>query len=863
MAVAVNKVAQQFLNVQAGVAIPVAMQVFEASDIRVIYGITSQVAVQNVDYTISLANDLNTFTIVPTASLIAKIDALIIADPSEQNYITVRRELDLLTESTAALSRYTPFTSREHDRSAMRDQQLNDRLNRSLQLGERFVGGSPLLTLAELEPDRVLIVDPTGTQLIAGPNADEIENAQAYAERAEAAAALVSLQFESVAALLAWNLPLVVGKYISTQAEGYTYYVEATGSTNYHVTTAFGNRLRALPRASRWEPEMFAVNGSPGVTNMTAALQLALNTGRARINGVYRSMPLVVNTAVDVEFGGTITRHPSTATGSFIVFNADVLIDGRGKLDLNKENTTTGCHGIRVNAPALKVGIFNMTIRGAKAVSGWGDGITISTGQGASSDIRVAGCTCEDNDGAGISGADIRNGDLFNNRCLRNGGNGIFLNNFDQTFTQKIRWTRVRHNLCSFNVRSGIGVGNFIEDNNISSGVRLYGFNNMEATDIVIEGNTCESNGVYGIAVAAINVSVLGNTVRRNGTEGMPNGGILSNSFRPDIHNNVSEFNIGYGIDTGGSNRPSICSNVIAFNTGTALSVECTTLAYVHGNKFIDNGSAGTSEADPGSTQIHTWKTGGDGNGNWFPNIATQPHIAGNQFVLSDFRVGIRLDDGLESPIVCDNIFWTQNPKLAVRDYSLTSVLRNNRPRYSALVTLTLDGTVLNVPDIMEEVAIAPASSPTITGIRTESQRLMGTGVSTIDVVNGGSGYPTNPTVTISGGGGSGAAGTARVRAGAIVGIIITARGSGYTSPPTVTVSGGTGATFTTDYAKRSPGQDRPLKLLTFTACTIAGVAADGPNVIGIPAGNISVPANGHITLRGRGEQWRVESKNF
>ena len=39
MAVAVNKVAQQFLNVQEGVAIPVAMQAFEASDIRVIYGI--------------------------------------------------------------------------------------------------------------------------------------------------------------------------------------------------------------------------------------------------------------------------------------------------------------------------------------------------------------------------------------------------------------------------------------------------------------------------------------------------------------------------------------------------------------------------------------------------------------------------------------------------------------------------------------------------------------------------------------------------------------------------------------------------------------------------------------------------------
>ena len=250
MAVAVNKVAQQFLNVQAGVAIPVAMQAFEASDIRVIYGITSQIAVQNVDYTISLANDFNTFTIVPTASLIAKINALIIADPSEQNYITVRRELDLLTESTAALSRYTPFTSREHDRSAMRDQQLNDKINRSLQLGDRFVGGSPLLTLAELEPDRVLMVDPTGTQLIAGPNANEIENAQAYAERAEAAAAAVDITFDDLPALLAYPTVIPTGKVIRTKSEGYLYQVVLAGAA--HLQTPAGTYLRVLLDNGRW-----------------------------------------------------------------------------------------------------------------------------------------------------------------------------------------------------------------------------------------------------------------------------------------------------------------------------------------------------------------------------------------------------------------------------------------------------------------------------------------------------------------------------------------------------------------------------------------------------------------------------------
>lgn len=304
MAVAVNKVAQQFLNVQAGVAIPVVMQVFEASDVRVIYGITSQIAVQNVDYTISLANDFNTFTIVPTASLIAKINALIAADPSEQNYITVRRELDLLTESTSALARYTPFTSREHDRSAMRDQQLSDRLNRSLQLGERFVTDRPLLTLAELEPNRVLIVDPTGTQLIAGPNADEIENAQAYAAAAataaEAAAALASQQFTNVDELLGWGLPLTVGGYVSTQAEGYAYRVEATGSANYHVVTAFGNRLRVIPKDGVWPAGAFGAKAVAG-TDQRAAIQAAMDAA-----GVLGGVVQLGAGVYDIGFSGVL-----------------------------------------------------------------------------------------------------------------------------------------------------------------------------------------------------------------------------------------------------------------------------------------------------------------------------------------------------------------------------------------------------------------------------------------------------------------------------------------------------------------------------------------------------------------------------
>ena len=58
-----------------------------------------------------------------------------------------------------------------------------------------------------------------------------------------------------------------------------------------------------------------------------------------------------------------------------------------------------------------------------------------------------------------------------------------------------------------------------------------------------------------------------------------------------------------------------------------------------------------------------------------------------------------------------------------------------------------------------------------------------------------GSGYTSAPTVSFSGGGGSGAAATAVINAaGRVIGVTLTAFGSGYTSAPTVSFSGGGGS---------------------------------------------------------------------
>ena len=65
--------------------------------------------------------------------------------------------------------------------------------------------------------------------------------------------------------------------------------------------------------------------------------------------------------------------------------------------------------------------------------------------------------------------------------------------------------------------------------------------------------------------------------------------------------------------------------------------------------------------------------------------------------------------------------------------------------------------------------------------------------VTGINIVNGGSGYTSVPTVSISGGGGSGAAGSAICR-GPIDSINITNAGTQYTYEPTINLISGSGA---------------------------------------------------------------------
>ena len=62
-----------------------------------------------------------------------------------------------------------------------------------------------------------------------------------------------------------------------------------------------------------------------------------------------------------------------------------------------------------------------------------------------------------------------------------------------------------------------------------------------------------------------------------------------------------------------------------------------------------------------------------------------------------------------------------------------------------------------------------------------------------ITITNGGTGYLTAPTVTITGGGGTGATATAQLTGTSVTGITITNPGSGFTTTPTIGFTGGSG----------------------------------------------------------------------
>jgi hypothetical protein len=114
-------------------------------------------------------------------------------------------------------------------------------------------------------------------------------------------------------------------------------------------------------------------------------------------------------------------------------------------------------------------------------------------------------------------------------------------------------------------------------------------------------------------------------------------------------------------------------------------------------------------------------------------------------------------------------------------------------PRYYRTVEgVKVDGRVVDIANHWYE--FLPGRSD-LKGYSLEALRDLGDGLATMqDLRIGGSGYTDTPTITLSGGGGTGATASARLTNDWIDNILVDQGGSGYTSTPSVTISGSGGA---------------------------------------------------------------------
>lgn len=102
--------------------------------------------------------------------------------------------------------------------------------------------------------------------------------------------------------------------------------------------------------------------------------------------------------------------------------------------------------------------------------------------------------------------------------------------------------------------------------------------------------------------------------------------------------------------------------------------------------------------------------------------------------------------------------------------------------------------------------------------------------VSGVSVSNQGTGYTSAPTVSFTGGGGTGAAAIATVLGGKVTTVTVTNPGTGYTSAPTVAFSGGggSGAVATASYG--TVGNAVVAEMLGIAERLRAVILADGPS---------------------------------
>jgi parallel beta-helix repeat protein len=558
-------------------------------------------------------------------------------------------------------------------------------------------------------------------------------------------------------------------------------YIRGTSSGLNAIQDAAGTWWNlAIPQVANvgW----FGAKGD-GATNDSTAIQAAITaaTGKTLIfpSATYIASGLTGVSNISIEaLGRVIIKRPASdpLTSAILTFSGksgfrvgSLIFDG------NKAANATVTNGIYISACS------DFALDGAQANSSLGCGCVIQNGTDAAgqSVSIVTGGKFGSNTQHGLYLLDSSNVELTENECTSNTKFGIIVD-----ASTSIDNIVVGNNICAYNGEVGISlVGH---TGNSPTGTHL--------SNATVTGNSVHHNSTWGIAAQGSGLAIVGNTSVYNGSTAA-HAGIVVNGYDITISGNIVRNNYYFGIDAGDAEKIVITDNVVAYNGnatngGLGINGESLQNCLIMGNTCSDNG-----HATPGTgCQIYVRGIGGDGSGVTFLGTSVRVHIANNMVQASNATyAGIIVDADCDYVSVENNkLFGFASSSLALRVECDNSTCTGNTGDAVLLRPTIASASLMVIPDSGDFFYVS-GTTP-INNIYTDSQNRLSQKLTRIFPTAPGSGYTSAPTVTITGGGGTGAAATALVYGGQVVAIFVTNQGSGYTSSPTIGLSGGGGS---------------------------------------------------------------------
>lgn len=601
--------------------------------------------------------------------------------------------------------------------------------------------------------------------------------------------------------------------------------------------------------------ESFGAAGD-GHTDDTAAFAAALASGRPIRLGPRTYVvagQFTIATANTVLLGtpglSVLVRHAQTGNGAWIAVQAPGFHASGVVFDAGGAAIAQDSWGVLVTGACTDATFHECVFRNAAGAT-LGCGLVFLASDPVLTKHTVRDCEFYGNNIHGVWVQACPGASVAGSRAHDNGQYGICVDYNDPAFAQKAHLVQVLGCAAWNNVR-GIAIGNY---NATNTTVPTWGNANPDAIAVLVAGNICHDNAVYGLAASGSALLLHGNLLVNNGNPGNSGAGVLANISNSRVAANTISGGSLFGIDCGGSINSEIAANSI---DGATYGINC-------GGGIAVRVVANSIQNCAGwAILVANVET--DAQGNNFGIASDTLAIVDNGIAMTTPPAGgVWLRDGPQNVIVARNTFLGTNGAVvgnclfAATDSILVEGNRwNATPRF--ICNPIANGAVQEVvfPDIAERIMITSAPSG-VQSMISSNQAVVAEQLTFVRVNAGGQGY-THATVAI-GGPGAGAQASAYISGGVIIGVTVTAPGGGYgatgaTVPVTIT-GDGTGAAAT-GYAGAPLPEERQLRV----RCNSAVVFTRGGSA---PAQenwtlfDLTVPANGDVDWVATYGTWRA-----